>query len=138
MPTVFIKNETGTVTAGNTSGINDGASFLLFASEEYCKKNDLVSNIEVVDYVSTGCNPQEMGLGPYYAIIKLLEKTKLNINDIDFFEINEAFAAQILGCEKMLIDHYSLSSDFFDKKCKKIFYFICCVIYCICCVFYMI
>ena len=112
----FIKDGTGTVTAGNSSGINDGASFLLLASDEFCKENNIDAKIEIVDYCAVGCDPQKMGLGPYYAISKLLEKTKLDIKDIDVFEINEAFAAQILGCIKLLNEKYNLEDGYLVSK----------------------
>ena len=107
----FIKDETGTVTAGNTSGINDGCAFVLLASEEYCRKNHLTPLCEVIDFYNIGCNPQEMGLGPYYAIKDLLKNNGLGFNSIDYFEINEAFAAQTLGCFKLMSKEYNVSID---------------------------
>ena len=112
----FVKDGTGTVTAGNTSGINDGAASLLIASEDYCKRNNIDSNIEIVDYVSVGCDPQFMGLGPYYAIKKLLEKTNVDFKDIDFFEINEAFAVQVLGCFKLLEQEYKVDEQYLTER----------------------
>ena len=105
----FIKDGSGTVTAGNSSGINDGASFLLLASEEYCLKEKIRPMAEIVESAAVGCDPQFMGLGPYYAIKKLLEKTELLFSQIDYFEINEAFAAQVLGCYKLLAKEYHIS-----------------------------
>ena len=112
LKTTFIKDETGTITAGTASGINDGASFMLMASEEYCKKNNVEPRIEFVDAVSVGCDPQKMGLGPFYAISKLLDKTKIDFRDIDIFEINEAFAAQLLGCHKLFAEKYGVTVDY--------------------------
>lgn len=112
----FIKDGTGTVTAGSTSGINDGASFLLIGSEDYCKRNNIKPKIELVNAVSVGCDPQKMGLGPFYAISKLLDETGIDFNKIDVFEINEAFAAQVLGCYKLLADKYNVSIDYMIKK----------------------
>ncbi len=103
----FLKDGTGTVTAGNTSGINDGAAFLLLASEDYCREKNLRPIAEVIDGTVVGCEPQLMGLGPYYAIRDLLKKTRLEFKDIAYFEINEAFAAQVLGCYKRLAEDYS-------------------------------
>lgn len=108
----FIKDGTGTVTAANASGINDGAAFVLLATDEYCKQKGINSNIEVVDYVSVGCDPQKMGLGPFYAIKKLLDKTGIDFKDIDVFEINEAFAAQVLGCFELLEKEYNVDEEY--------------------------
>ena len=107
----FIKDGSGTVTAGNSSGINDGASFLLLASEEYCIKEKIRPMVEIVESAAVGCDPQFMGLGPYYAIKKLLEKTELLFSQIDYLEINEAFAAQVLGCYKLLAKEYHISIE---------------------------
>lgn len=112
----FIKDGTGTVTAGSSSGINDGASFMLIASEEYCKEKGLKPAIEIVETASVGCDPQKMGLGPYYAISKLLEKANIDFKDIDVFEINEAFAAQILGCHKMLAKKFGVTIDYMIER----------------------
>lgn len=98
----FIKDGTGTVTAASASGINDGASFVTVASEEYIEKNGLTPMARITGYAAVGLDPQIMGLGPYYSITKLLRDTGLNINDIDVFEVNEAFAAQVLGSMKLL------------------------------------
>jgi acetyl-CoA C-acetyltransferase len=84
------------VTAGNASGINDGASFLLLASQEAIEKYNLTPLVEIVETSQVGIDPAFMGLSPAYAIEKLLKKTKKDIDDIDVFEINEAFAAQSL------------------------------------------
>lgn len=107
----FLKDGNGTVTAGNSSGINDGAAFILLASEEYCKDKNILSDIEVVDYCTIGCDPQLMGLGPYYAIKKLLKNNRLSLQDIDIFEINEAFSAQTLGCIKLLCNDFSFNEN---------------------------
>lgn len=108
----FIKDESGTITAGSSSGINDGASFLLIGSEEYCNGKGIKPSIEIVDAVSVGCDPLKMGLGPFYAISKLIEKTKIDFKDIGVFEINEAFAAQVLGCYKLLAERFDVSVDY--------------------------
>lgn len=114
----FLKDGNGTVTAGNTSGINDGASFLLLASEEYCKKNKIVPLTEICESAAVGCDPQYMGLGPYYAIKKLLQMADIPFSDIDYFEINEAFAAQILGCYKLLSEEYHVSVEKIIDRCN--------------------
>ncbi|MCC8136714.1 MAG: thiolase family protein [Clostridiales bacterium] len=96
----------GTVTAGNASGLNDGAAFVLLASEEYCMKKNIRPIAEICYETVVGCDPNVMGLGPYYAIDRLLTKTNLKIENIGYFEINEAFAAQLLGCIKLLSEKY--------------------------------
>ncbi len=93
---------TRTITAGNSSGINDGACALILASEEKAGALGLQPIAYIVDSVVTGVDPEQMGLGPVAAIEKLLKRNGLEIKDIDLFEINEAFAAQYLACEKLL------------------------------------
>ena len=93
---------TGTVTAGNSSGLNDGAAMLLLASEEAVRRNDWPVLCEWVDGVSVGCNPRQMGLGPVYATEQLLQRTGTSLDDVDQLEINEAFAAQTLACVQRL------------------------------------
>lgn len=90
------------ITAGNSSGINDGACAVVLASEEAVALLGLSPLVEVVDHAVAGVDPEEMGLGPVLAIRKLLAKTGLSLADIGLFEINEAFAAQYLACEKLL------------------------------------
>lgn len=107
----FIKDETGTVTAASASGINDGAAFTLIGSEEYVKKNNIVPKARIVGYAAVGCDPQYMGLGPYYAITRLLRDNGLTIDDIDVFEINEAFAAQVLGSMKLLSEEFNITTE---------------------------
>lgn len=97
---VFEKD--GTVTAGNASGINDGAAVVVLTSEEMARGMGMKPMAEVVDFTVAGLDPRLMGLGPVYAIRKLLERTKMTKEDIDIFEINEAFAGQMLGCLKEL------------------------------------
>ncbi|KUI99673.1 acetyl-CoA acetyltransferase [Vibrio sp. MEBiC08052] len=92
----------GTVTAGNASGINDGASAIVLASEQAVKDYQLIPIAEIVGYAQDGVNPKIMGLGPVGAVTKALEKAQLTIEDIDLFELNEAFAAQALGVIKQL------------------------------------
>ena len=91
---------TGQVTAGNSSQVTDGAACVLLMSEEEAQKRGLVPLGYIVDAVSVALEPSRMGLGPALAVPKLLEKTGLKLKDIDLFEINEAFAAQIVALEK--------------------------------------
>lgn len=95
-------NRTKNITAGNSSGINDGACVVVTASEEYAKANGLKPLATLVDHCRVGIDPEQMGLGPVFAIRKLLERNKLTVQDITLFEINEAFAAQYVACEKQL------------------------------------
>ncbi|MEW6442299.1 MAG: thiolase family protein [bacterium] len=91
----FLKD--GTVTAGNSSPLNDGASCVLLTAEETARDLGLKVRLRVGPYASSGVHPAYMGLGPVPAICKLLERTNLRLADIDLFELNEAFAAQCLG-----------------------------------------
>ncbi|MCZ2355848.1 MAG: thiolase family protein [Bacteroidia bacterium] len=97
---VFSKN--GVITAGNASGINDGAAAALFADEETIKSNHLKPIARIVGYAAAGIDHNLMGYAPTLATQKLLKKTGLKINDLDLIEINEAFAAQVLAVEKGL------------------------------------
>lgn len=90
----------GMVTAGNSSQITDGAAILLLASEEAVAKHNLPVLGRVVDTHWGALNPEVMGLGPVVAATPLLQKHNLGLNDVDQWEINEAFAAQVLGCLK--------------------------------------
>jgi acetyl-CoA C-acetyltransferase len=88
----------GNVTAGNSSQVTDGAALLLLASKEAVKKYQLPVLARIVDTAWAGLDPAEMGLGPVYASTQLLKRYGLIMEDIDYWEINEAFAAQVLGC----------------------------------------
>ena len=92
----FLK-EAGSVTAGNASGINDGAAAVIVASEERARLMELTPMARIVSYASAGVDPKVMGLGPVPAIERALEKANLRLEDIDLFELNEAFAAQSLA-----------------------------------------
>jgi acetyl-CoA C-acetyltransferase len=96
------KKQDGTVTAGNASGINDGAAAVVVASEERARLMELTPMAKIVSYASAGVDPRYMGLGPLPAIERALEKANLVITDIDLFELNEAFAAQSLGVTSKL------------------------------------
>ena len=97
---VFKKD--GTVTAGNASGINDGASAILVASEKYAKNRGIDPLASIIAYSHTGCDPATMGIGPAVAIPIALKKAGLKLEDIGLVEINEAFAAQYLAVQKEL------------------------------------
>lgn len=107
---VFVK-ETGQVTAGNSSQVTDGAVALLIMSEEEVKRRGLKPLGYITDSISVAIEPSRMGLGPVYAIAKLLDKNNLTLDDIDLIEINEAFAAQIVALEKAFI-----SEDFAKRE----------------------
>ena len=92
----------GSVTAGNACGRNDGASAVLLMSESTAKEQSLTPRAAIIDWVAVGVPPEIMGIGPVPAIQKLLEKTNLSINDIDLFEVNEAFASQALAVQRKL------------------------------------
>lgn len=94
--------KTRDVTAGNASGINDGACVLVVASEAKANALGLQPMAELVDHVLVGLDPEQMGLGPVFAIQKLLARNGLSVSDIGYFELNEAFASQYLACEKLL------------------------------------
>ena len=96
----FDKN--GTVTAGTSSGINDGAAAMVLTSMDKAKEIGAKPLAKIAANAVAGCEPHIMGIGPVPAIKKLLAKTGLTIKDIDLFEINEAFAAQYIACEKEL------------------------------------
>ncbi|MCX6909513.1 MAG: thiolase family protein [Verrucomicrobia bacterium] len=92
----------GTVTPGNSSGINDGAALLLVAGEASAKRHGLRPRARIVGATAVGCDPATMGLGPVGAIRKLCDETGWHLDAVDAVEINEAFAAQTLGCAKEL------------------------------------
>lgn len=91
---------TGSVTAGNSSQVTDGAAAVLLMRESKAKELGLIPLGYILDYASAGLEPSRMGLGPAYATAKLLEKSKLKLADFDLIEINEAFAAQVLAVIK--------------------------------------
>ncbi len=95
LKSVFQNN--GTVTPGNSSGINDGAAALLLTSLEHAKKRSLKPLVKIVSWASVGVDPSLMGLGPIEAVREAIKKAKWCIDEIDLFEINEAFAAQSIA-----------------------------------------
>jgi acetyl-CoA C-acetyltransferase len=92
----------GTVTAGNASGINDGAALVLLASEEAVSRHSLKPKARIIACAAVGCDPALMGLGPVGAIQKVCAQTGWSLDQVDAIEINEAFAVQTLGCIKEL------------------------------------
>jgi acetyl-CoA C-acetyltransferase len=97
---VFSRN--GTVTAGNSSGITDGAAALVVIGEEALKGSGVEPEARVVDYEVVGVAPEIMGIGPVPAVRALLERQKLRLSDTDLIELNEAFAAQVIACDRDL------------------------------------
>jgi acetyl-CoA acetyltransferase family protein len=92
----------GVVTAGNASGINDGAAALLIGNESVGKKYNLKPRARILSGAVAGVEPRLMGVGPVEACKKALARAGLTLDDMDVIEINEAFASQVLGCAKML------------------------------------
>ncbi|HEX5603610.1 MAG TPA: acetyl-CoA C-acetyltransferase [Pyrinomonadaceae bacterium] len=97
---VFYKD--GTVTAGNSSGITDGAAAVVVLSEDGIKRFGSTPHARIVDYEITGVDPEIMGIGPVPAVRALLERQKLSLSEIDLIELNEAFAAQVIACDREL------------------------------------
>ena len=97
---VFSKD--GTVTAGNSSGITDGAAAVLVLSEEALSKYGVTAEARVIDYEVTGVAPDIMGIGPVPAVRSLLTRQSLSLSDINLVELNEAFAAQVVACDREL------------------------------------
>jgi acetyl-CoA C-acetyltransferase len=100
LPPVF--SRAGTVTAGNSSGITDGASATVLVSEDEAKKRKLKPLARIMDYSIAGVDPKIMGIGPVPAVRKLLSKTGMRLEQFDLVELNEAFAAQVLACLREL------------------------------------
>lgn len=100
LDTIF--KEDGTVTAGNASSINDGASALILMDADYARENGYEIMGILGDYAEVGCDPEIMGIAPYYAVSKLLEKTNQTIDDIDLVEMTEAFSVQSIAVKENL------------------------------------
>lgn len=94
------KKEGGSVTAGNSSGLNDGACAMLLASENACKEQNLTPKARIVSTAIAGVEPRIMGIGPVEASNKALKRSGLTLNDMDIIELNEAFSAQALACTR--------------------------------------
>jgi 3-oxoadipyl-CoA thiolase len=92
----------GTVTAGNASGLNDGAAALLLASEDGLKRNNLTPKVKILGGAVAGVEPRIMGIGPVEASLKILKRCGLTLDQMDVLELNEAFAAQVLACTRKL------------------------------------
>lgn len=105
----------GTVTAGNASGINDGASFVMLADEEAVAKYGLKPLAEIVAVGEGGIAPEVMGLGPVPAIRKALQRAEMKLSDMEIIELNEAFASQSLGVIASLIDEHGVTREWIDE-----------------------
>lgn len=101
----------GTVTAGNASGINDGASFVLLASEKAVQEHNLTVMAELIGWGQGGVEPDVMGLGPVPAVGNALKDAGMTLSQIEVLELNEAFAAQSLGVVKLLAEQHDLTED---------------------------
>ena len=95
-------SKTGTITAGNSSGITDGAAATVIASEYFVKQNNLKPLARILAVSSAGVDPRTMGIGPVPALQKLQDKYNLRLHDFGLVELNEAFAAQVLACDRAL------------------------------------
>ena len=95
-------SKTGTITAGNSSGITDGAAAVVVASEAFIKKHSLKPLARILAVTSAGVDPRVMGIGPVPALRKMEQKHGLKLTDFDLVELNEAFAAQVLACDREL------------------------------------
>jgi acetyl-CoA C-acetyltransferase len=95
-------SKTGTITAGNSSGITDGAAATVIASEYFVKQNNLKPLARILAVTSAGVDPRTMGIGPVPALQKLQDKYNLRLHDFGLVELNEAFAAQVLACDRAL------------------------------------
>jgi len=108
----------GTVTAGNASGINDGASFVILASGQAVQKYNLTPMAEIVGIGQGGVDPSVMGLGPVPAVKNALKYAQLKLEDISLIELNEAFAAQSLGVIKLLAQEHGQSQESIMARCN--------------------
>lgn len=99
---VFAKGDSASVTAGNASGINDGAAALVLADSAFCEKHKLKKLARIVAFGQGALDPIEMGLGPVIAIPEVLKKAQWTVDDVDLFELNEAFAVQSHICISQL------------------------------------
>lgn len=105
---VFSKN--GTITAANSSGITDGAAAVVLGSDDFVRKNNLKPLVRIIGVSAAGVDPRTMGIGPVPAVKKLEAKTDVRLNDYELIELNEAFAAQVLACDRELhFDHNKLN-----------------------------
>jgi len=107
LPTAFKKD--GVITAGNASGINDGAAAAVLMSKAKAKELGLKPLLRIINICHAGVDPAYMGIGPAYAIPKCLKEAGMKFGDIDYWEINEAFSAQWLGVGKILKDEFGMN-----------------------------
>ncbi len=108
-----VSRKDGTVTAGNASGVNDGAAAVILASAEAVKKHKLTPKVRILGMATAGVLPRVMGMGPVPATRKLLPRLNLKLDSLDIIELNEAFAAQALGCIR------ELGLEDFDQRINK-------------------
>ncbi|MCC6137850.1 MAG: thiolase family protein [Bdellovibrionaceae bacterium] len=106
----YFDKRTGSVTVGNSCPLTDGAAMMLLMSRERAEAEGYKPLARIVSYAFAGLEPERMGLGPAYASPKALDKAKLNLSQMDLIEINEAFAAQVIACQKALAS---------DKWCQE-------------------
>jgi acetyl-CoA C-acetyltransferase len=106
----FFDRKYGNVTPGNSSQITDGAAWVILASQEAVDRHKLSPIGRILDSEWAGLDPAQMGLGPVHAATPILKRNNLALNDVDYWEINEAFAAQVLGCLAAWKD---------DKYCRE-------------------
>jgi acetyl-CoA acyltransferase len=106
----YFDRKTGSITVGNACPITDGAAMMLLMSREKAEAEGYKPLARVLSYSFAGCEPERMGLGPAYASPQALDKAKLNLSQMDLIEINEAFAAQVIACQKALAS---------DKWCQE-------------------
>jgi acetyl-CoA C-acetyltransferase len=95
-------SKTGTITAGNSSGITDGAAAVMLASKDFAKKHNLAPLVRILAVTSVGVDPRIMGIGPVPALRQMEQKHQFRLADFDLIELNEAFAAQVLACDREL------------------------------------
>ena len=110
----YFEKITGTVTVGNSSQITDGAAFVILMKESKAKELGLEPIGYLRDFAYAGLDPSRMGLGPVFASAKVFDKTGLSLKDMDLIELNEAFAAQVIGCKRAFA-----SEEFCQKHFAK-------------------
>lgn len=109
LPPAFKKG--GVVTAANASGINDAAAAVVVMSKDKAKELGITAMVKMINIVGEGVAPEVMGLGPAVAIPKALKRANLKFEDVDYWEINEAFAAQFLGAGRLLKEEHGIEID---------------------------
>lgn len=115
LPSIFSQN--GVTNAGNASGINDGVAFVCLASKTYLDKHpELEPLAEIVDFAEVGVEPENFPLAPFFAIQKIVVNNKLNLKDLDLFEINEAFAHTVIANLKLLSKEYKVQYNALSAK----------------------